>query len=197
MLPTDELILVNYGSTDGLVGWLSTQVFNKDVKLVTYNGNTDRFHLTKAKNIAHFHANREILCNLDVDNWIYDGFSDWLFGNVNESTIVRGELTSAGARGRVAMFTSTFRLLGGYNENFYGWGYDVTDLMIRATDANIATKFIPSNWLSHITHGDDLRELADAKSLSASCNANIKISTDGKFSGIQLKYNSSIRSLSK
>lgn len=188
MSTTDELIIVDYGSTDGMLDWLSNQSISRDVKLVTYNGNTDCFHLTRAKNIAHAHANRKILCNLDVDNWICNGFSDWLYENVNETSTLRGGLRSGGARGRVAMFTSTFHSIGGYNEEFLEWGYDVTDLMIRAEAAKISSSFIPDKWLPYIEHGDDLRAIDKNSTLAVSCNTNIKLSVGGIFSGIRLKY---------
>lgn len=195
MSTTDELVIVDYGSTDGMVDWLSDQPIARDVKLVTYQGNAQHFHLTKAKNIAHLYATREIVCNLDADNWICGGFSDWICATVTRTSVARGGLRSAGARGRVAMFASTFYSLGGYNEEFLYWGYDVTDLMVRASAANISVSFIPGNWLSHLSHGDDSRSIDKNGTLSTGCNDNIKLANAGKFSGIKLNYDVNIRSL--
>jgi len=197
MSTTDELVIVDYGSTDGLTDWLPTQTIFRNVKLVTYNGNTEHFHLTKAKNIAHVYATNKILCNLDVDNWIRNGFSAWLLKNITEISVARGGLMSRGARGRVAMFASTFHSIGGYNEEFLDWGYDVTDLMKRAELAKLDSSIIPNEWLSHIDHGDDMRSISKNSTLALGCNKNITMAEAGKFSGVKLHYDVTVQTLSQ
>ena len=132
-----EMVLVNYNSQDGLDSWI--RQFQSAIEAGTlqyvHERSDPHFHMSKAKNLAHFAATGDYVVNLDADNFIGDTIKTWRrFWQDNPDTIIHGFCGkgSDGTGGRVGMAKHHFLALGGYDEDMLPMGYDDWDLIHRA-----------------------------------------------------------------
>jgi hypothetical protein len=61
--------------------------------------------------------------------------------------------------------------IGGYCEAFVGWGWEDLDLLTRGHMLDLRVS--SAGTVTHLSHGDDVRDLLDGQSRAASRNANI------------------------
>jgi hypothetical protein len=154
-----EIIILNYNSKDGLDNWMLKHYYNEVhgglikyywTKVPTY------FHMSHAKNMAHRIATGDVLCNVDADNYIGDGFCEYVN---KEFTKNRNIILYAGTFGKIAMARENFMRLGGYDEQFIGWGYEDADMRRRAARLGLAqvNNFDNAKFKKRIDHSDALR----------------------------------------
>ncbi len=118
-----ELILVDFGSTDGLDEWVRAE-FAEDIKakrLVCFRTPTPtRFHASKSKNLPHHLGSGDNPLNCDRDNFVTEGDLDRIaevFEKEPESIVQNftGDFLD-GTYGRLALTRKNFDRLGGYDE---------------------------------------------------------------------------------
>lgn len=160
-----EFVLLDYNSPDGLSPWIK-QTFSRELasgklKLVRTE-KPKYFSMAHAKNAAHRHGLGQILVNLDADNFataeyladvrrvMAEGADVHAFHNQDQGAW-------GGGCGRVAIRWDWFYRLGGYDEQFEGWGGDDVDLVVRAEHLGARVHYAPSRLLKLIRHGDALR----------------------------------------
>lgn len=140
-----EFILLDYGSTDGLVDFFFSLPDRSKIRLFRYE--TDGpFHCAHAKNLSHCRGSGRVLCNLDIDNYLLPESYDELCG-LRDGTVLHGadpvrirrtmksgpaKIMSNGSYGRISMTKNTFMNLRGYDEKMRRMGYQDTDLIRRA-----------------------------------------------------------------
>lgn len=123
-----EIVLVDYGSSDGLSEWIWKN-FTNDInskKLIFFEvKNEVRWNIARAKNLAHRLASGSYLFNLDADNFITRedileiqkvadlGFHCWQFSEGNRDD---------GSFGRIGLPAQLFKMIGGYDESFLPMG---------------------------------------------------------------------------
>lgn len=163
MTPTDELIIMDYGSASpDVVRARVKEVAAGDRRVFLYRYETRYWRVAHAKNITHRMGINHILCNLDADNWITEGFSEYLRENVNDDLIVAARPRidrRSGSDGRIALTDSLFNRIGGYDERMEVWGCDATDLKCRACRTGAATKFVQIE--EFLDHDDGLRNVTE------------------------------------
>lgn len=161
----DEIVLLDYASTDGLAGWvmrecedmLRSGLFN----FYKLSGNRP-FHASHAKNVAHRLGKGNVLCNLDADNTLTLTYVAWLrriFGQGSAITVPTDH-DYGGGFGRIALTREDFHALGGYDEALQGWGYEDNDLLLRAGKQGIRGVPIPRGVVQFKRHEDSERVLA-------------------------------------
>ncbi|MFN0125152.1 MAG: glycosyltransferase [Verrucomicrobiales bacterium] len=131
-----EFVIANYGSRDDLDEWIRS-TFREELRAgrIRYvrNRRPRYFHQSKAKNLAHRSAQGDIVCNLDADNIAGRGLTDHLrdvFSREPDSLVhFTGNYS---AHGRIALLRHHFDELGGYDENFSGWGLEDYEFVHRA-----------------------------------------------------------------
>lgn len=131
--------------------------FDCEFIYVDYGEYSNRWEVSKAKNIAHNKAAGDILVNVDADNYLsveyVNGVLDLFDKDMN--IIVYGEKENTG--GRIAISKDNFIKLGGYDERFKDWGYDDIDFIYRA--ANLGLRRFTVGGISAIPHSDELRNM--------------------------------------
>jgi len=140
----EELILVNYGSTDNLTRYIESSYAcrkSMDKNKFKYIDVLDvsKYHCSKAKNIAHRFASGKFLINLDADNTNHLINKRILnTNNVNEALIHLWSNTNKdGTYGKICIPKNIFYKLGGYDESFLPTAYQDDDIMKRAKAMNI------------------------------------------------------------
>ena len=127
------------------------------------------FHMSKAKNLAHFAATGEFVVNLDGDNFIGDTIARYRsFWRNNPDLVIHGHCrgprsgssSSSGTYGRIGMAKRHFLALGGYDEEMLSGAGDDWDLLRRAkasglrfiTLAQLGISAIPNDKAEHIRY---------------------------------------------
>lgn len=172
--PNVEFVVLDYGSEDGLGDWIKEN-FQEEIatgRLIYARTESPYFKMAHAKNMAHRLANGDVLCNLDADNFIGEGYSRWLQEVFTQNmdvvtnhgaliTRVKGALIGESlkdTRGRIAVSRDNFNLIAGYNEYYSFYRGGDNDFTQRAKEAGLQLVNAPCELLgSVISHGHDNR----------------------------------------
>jgi hypothetical protein len=164
LLPGDEVVLLDFDSGDGLAEWvrdsLGAELKSGRVRFVQLIESPTPWHPTRAKNIAHRTARNAILCNLDADNWVVPGYSEWLretFGDIEPRITFMSARSHGGGFGRIALLRQSFLRLGGYDERIRSWGWDDNDLLQRGVAAGLTLIETPDRFIAFRPHADSTR----------------------------------------
>lgn len=164
--PEAEFILLDYGGKDGLERWVTENlgVHLSSGRLKFYRTDDPRYWVAAhAKNIAHKAADGDILCNLDADVRIPNGFCEFIKRSFSGKRIVMAFGSedmegNNGCAGFVAARREDFYSVNGYDENInLGWGYDDMNYQFRVRMHNGLELFTPPPILSCIPHANEIR----------------------------------------
>jgi glycosyltransferase involved in cell wall biosynthesis len=129
------------------------------------------WQMSHAKNMAHRMATGDVVVNMDADNFMENGFAEWLnkvFNKNPHRVVIAGmkdSLTAAyihkkplkDIRGRLAVLKSDFDRLHGYNEKFVAWGGDDDDLLTRSTLTGAQWVSLPAKLFADVLPHDNKR----------------------------------------
>lgn len=138
----EELVLVDYGSADGLGRYIESspacQNAMESGRLVYARTEAKHYHCPKAKNLAHRLGRGDLLVNLDADN-SNEGMRRIIsrrYARVEDLVLQMDEGERGdplrGTFGRICIPRYWFYRLGGYDESFEPIGHQDQDLIWRA-----------------------------------------------------------------
>lgn len=150
--PDVEFVVLDYNSIPDLADWIFSNpelapYLESGVLKYFRTEDPESFHMSHAKNMAHRLATGDVLCNLDSDNFLGQGFSRYLErvftaypdAIINPSVRVSKFFSpdERGFFGRLAIARKHFETLHGYDEHLHdpdsaNWGGEDTDFMYRA-----------------------------------------------------------------
>jgi len=151
-----NFVLLNYNSTDKMNEWVKKDLKKYiDNKILNYYHTTEPefFNMAHAKNIAHKLSDGMLVCNLDADCILEKGFIKQTLETHKQRALSFGKQELSG---RICISKEDFMKLGGYNEEFIGWGREDRDLRKRARQL-LQIKPIRIEFGSNIRHDDDKR----------------------------------------
>jgi len=157
--PNLEFVILNYNSKDGLEEWVKKNMMEhiESERLIYYKTSEPKyFDMSHAKNIVNKLSSGEIVNNLDADNYAFDNrginnkkipkmsWAHYLNKIANEfpkkAIFIKSNRVP---HGRIGFYKNEFvDVLGGYDENLEGYGYEDFDIVERA----IALNFIFCPW---------------------------------------------------
>ncbi|MDR2147307.1 MAG: glycosyltransferase family 2 protein [Tannerella sp.] len=146
-LPEDvEFVLLDYNSKDGLDEWIrqNMQTHIDTGILVYYKTLEPEYYFrSHSRNMAFRLANAGILCNLDADNFLGEGFASFTINEfaAHESVFYTSDESSHDTFGRICVKQNDFLLIKGYNESLQGYGYEDVDLFDRLIKNGLERKF--------------------------------------------------------
>ena len=161
-----EFVIVNYGSKDDLHKWVKENLqfwIKRGVVRYFRTQEPKFFSATHAKNIAHKNATGDILCNVDADNFVLEGFAEYLNEGLQERAVLLSPTTDAydeaGCCGKIAVRREDFYSVNGYNESWnIGWGWEDTDFQCRVRMQNDLNYYvIDKKWCKVIAHSNKVR----------------------------------------
>ena len=163
-LPEDvEFILLDYNSTDGLEEWVrqNMQSYIDTGILVYYKTiEPEHYHRSHSRNMSFRLSNAEILCNLDADNFLGEGFASFIINEFenNDNIFYTSNISFGDIVGRVAVRKEDFLKIKGYNEALQGYGCEDTDLIARLTQSGLTQKRFDNPAFYHcIQHSNEER----------------------------------------
>lgn len=193
--PKVEFVLINYNSQDGLDAYAE-----KHLKKYTETGilnyyRTDepqKFHASKAKNLAHALAKGEIVCNVDGDNFTGKDFAfyiNYLFNQDGKDMIYQFHKAPFwGTVGRLCFYKERFMKLGGYDESFLPIGHEDIDLLNRGRASGLEFKQVKlenfQRYLSNTTLEKAVNCTDEAESYYQLQSQNTKLSDENIKNGI-------------
>lgn len=149
-----EWVVVNYSSRDEMDEGLRAYGAFIDRGHLSYYHTTEFQHYSSphSKNLAHLLAGGAYVVNLDADTFLNaEGVARIL--QIFEE---RPDAVMRGLTGLVGIRKTHFLSLGGYDEEFIGWGFDDDDLVSRARQAGHL--YVEEESLVHrLEHGDEER----------------------------------------
>lgn len=134
-----EFILVNFASEDGLDEWVRDN-FREELRSgylkYYYTDKMGPWHMSVAKNTAHMLATKEVVVNLDCDNFTGPDGGRLVGKKMVRKGVERTVLhlwsgDGNGSHGRIALSKANFLKVGGYDESFEPFSYDDVDLYMR------------------------------------------------------------------
>lgn len=161
-----EFVLLDYNSKDGLGDWVKENLFKyiENEKLKFIQTKEPRYWVAAhAKNIAHKMASGDILCNVDADVSIPEGFCEYINKIfLKPKTIVAFDSLDKnknnGCAGIIAIKKEDFYSVNGYDENIcLGWGCDDMNFQFRTRMHNNLELITPPPICSCLNHSNELR----------------------------------------
>ncbi len=158
--PNIEICLVNYNSKDGLDAFIRenfSSYIEKGILRYVYTDEPETFHCSVAKNLSHYCASGDIVCNVDADNFTGKDFAfylNYLFNKHKEENIFHFKKHPFwGTAGRIALTKASFLDIGGYDEDFYPTGHQDFNLIERARKNGLKYHNIEiENFLKYISN---------------------------------------------
>ncbi len=163
-----EFVLLDYSSTDGLEEWVKanfpSQLASGYLKFHRLEGQ-EYFDRSHSRNRAFKHANGEILCNVDADNFTGKGFADYVLNAFRrEQNIFLTADTKMksyflrNAFGRFAVRATDYWAVGGMDEEMKGYGSEILDLHDRLKARGLQERIIGDlSFLNALSHSDEER----------------------------------------
>jgi hypothetical protein len=161
-----EFLILNYASKDGMHGWATKNLkpwIDKGFVKYLRTEKPEYFSATHAKNIAHKHATGDIICNLDADNFLVDGFIEYLLEIFQQDIVMvspsRDISDIDGSCGKIAIKKQHFYSVNGYDEDQnMGWGCDDTNFQFRVKmQNNLEYVYSPKKFSRVIRHSNEER----------------------------------------
>ena len=154
-----EFVLLNYNSSDDLETWCQSEMPEYiESGILKYFKTTDPayFHRGHSRNMAFRLASGKIICNLDADNFLGKGFTEYVLAvfNEKEKIFIRGGgANNVATYGRILFPSETLPKLTGYDEFMEGYGAEDDDFTYRLETAGYSPVYFRqmefSNVLDH------------------------------------------------
>ena len=200
-----EFVVLDYSSPDDLADWITTDPILKPyheagiLKFAQCVGQ-DYFRHSHAKNMAHAVATGDVVCNVDADNFVGVGFTDYLqnlFQRRPNAIVASNRLDNRlyaemhkGCMGRIALSRENFQMLGGYDESdrFRGWSGEDSDLVIRGVKNLLRPVLIRDRKFLQVMQHSDLDRIKLTRFIDAEAEIARVASLDGSTMRPILRY---------
>ncbi len=155
--PNAEVIVVDYGCTQGTRDWIKANY--PQVKVVEVDDDSG-WCLARARNLGAAEAKSDWLLFIDADVLLQGNLSAWVFENAKPDHFYRaGPLKSYSEMGTILCTKANYSAVGGYDEAYVGWAAEDGDFFAKLKDANFIASEYPSTLIKAIEHGDEERQL--------------------------------------
>ncbi len=161
-----EFLLLNYNSKDNLDDWVNSEMKEYlDSGILKYYKTVKPkyFLMSHSKNVIAKKANGDIICNVDADNFIGDGFAFHINkafqNNPNIVLVVDKEKGSKDCFGRICIWRDDFLKIKGYDESMKGYGFEDFDLRNRLSFLGRKEVFIRNKRFLNALEHDDFSRL--------------------------------------
>jgi len=163
--PNLEITLLDYNSTDGLDQWIKSEMMDyiKSGLLTYYKTEEPKYWCPiHSRNVAMKLGSGEIINMLDANKFTTEGFAthiNSIANQIDRPAVFARAMGRKNVRsyfrlfGRIGFFKEDFMSLGGYNEEFSGYGWQDRDLLYRAMKLDFTLGwYVEHLWRHPSTH---------------------------------------------
>jgi len=174
-----EFVIVDYDDPDRCGDWAESLDCEK-IRVVRAQ-NKPLFHLSHARNVGCRKAKGQLIIVADADCLIQPHLFDVVFGMLDwgyvavQNPVEHGDKSCG--RGCYGIHKRTWQRLRGYDENFYGYGYEESDLWQRAQQHGDVAPF-PRGLCYTIPHTEAARVKHYPAWVAGDCKADRKYKFD-------------------
>jgi len=148
-------VLVDYACPDNCAHWCS--VIRESKTSVLELNTTAEFNLPRAFNMGAQLITTPYIGFIDCDVLVYPEFAEQVNREVSPKHFVCSAVPGPGMSGFVVCPREAFKLVGGYDEEVSGYGYDDVAFKFKLQAFGLEPRYVTSNTMSHIEHSDELR----------------------------------------
>jgi glycosyltransferase involved in cell wall biosynthesis len=157
-----DFVILDYNSTDGLEAWAAQHLNSLQVNVKYYKTEEPLvYNRSHSRNMVMRLAEGEILVNLDADNYIGEGFIDYIldaFSDGKNIFMAPNESAPSDVLGKMCFRKRDFELIGGYDEQLKLYGFEDIDLRNRLEMFGlIKQEFVLPEFCHAITHPEKER----------------------------------------
>lgn len=158
-----EFVLLDYNSTDGLEEWVKELQYYIDTGILVYYRTEEplNYHRTHSRNMAFRLSTGDIVCNLDADNFLGEGFASYIldiFNQGDETFFCTPQYSERDVIGRICVRRKHFFTVNGYDETLSGYGLEDIDLYNRLEKVGLQQRLLPiGKYYSAIHHSHEER----------------------------------------
>lgn len=160
-----EFLVLDYNSNDGLEEWIINEMgHHLDSGMLVYlKTETPRYFLrSHSKNCAGKNASGAIVCNVDADNYIGQGFAEYINQQfTKDANIYLAVQRNSGRKdcyGRICTWKKDFLAITGYDESMTDYGFEDFDLLNRLNMLGRKPQYINyQKYLKVLKHEDTKR----------------------------------------
>ncbi len=149
-----RVIVVDYDCPENSGEWVQR---NFPQVQVIHVRNRPEFFRSEAKNVGGFAVQTDWICFLDADIVLSEDFADSVQEHLLPKTLLRNAEIAEGVGGTFICPTDVFRLCGGHDPVFLGWGEEDDDLLDALRFYGCEQLFFPARFVRHLEHTDDRR----------------------------------------
>lgn len=188
--PNCEFVLLNYNCPDPRTDEWAKTVLKPyiDAGKVNYYyyPEVEFFSQSHSRNLLFRLAQGEIVCNVDADNFIGEGFIDYTAAALHNGNTVLVGPSASGATGRICVKKEHWEKVGGYDEHFKGWGAEDRDFTNRLAMIGLKKKHIRllDRFCQAIPHDNELRHQHTEEKKHVSWDRNKKLARENIEKGI-------------
>jgi len=158
-----EFVLLDYNSSDNMEEWVKNEMkaYIHTGVLVYYKTLTpEYYHRSHSRNMVFRLANSKLLCNLDADNFLGEGFALEMIRefSIRDDIFYTSDCSSQDIFGRVIVCYNDFHSICGYNESLKGYGHEDVDLFSRLAKKGLTHLFFHNqDYYNVIRHSKEER----------------------------------------
>ncbi|MBP6620613.1 MAG: glycosyltransferase family 2 protein [Leadbetterella sp.] len=154
-----EMVILDYNSTDGLDKWIENNRSRLPKNIKYFKTTTsEHYKRSHSRNMAMRLASGDIICNLDADNFIGEGFIDYISKvfSENQNVFVSPEENSkSDVLGKLCFTKNVFFEVGGYDEKIEYYGFEDLELKARLIEKGLKTiEYNNPNFQRAIEHSE-------------------------------------------
>ena len=158
-----EFVLLDYHSSDGLPEWTRThwgQYLESGVLKYYLTEEPQHYLRSHSRNMAFRLAEGDILCNLDADNFLGEGFAKEMLDvfTREKNIFCISSLYRRDVFGRVSVAKNDFLSVRGYNEALVGYGMEDAEFFYRLLKSGLQQRrFTNPEFYKAVKHSDEKR----------------------------------------
>lgn len=158
-----EFVVLDYNSHDGLEEWMSQCMMKYiEMGILVYYKTTEPTHYLRShsRNMVFRLAEGKIVCNLDADNYLGEGFAEFMLKEFQDKKNIFYISTfhKRDVFGRICLNKKDFVAVKGYNEALVGYGLEDAELFDRLLNKRLEQQiFFQKEFYGAVTHSDEDR----------------------------------------
>lgn len=161
-----EFVVLDYNSKDGLEEWIMAEMsqYMAAGQLIYIKTRVPEYFLrSHSKNVAAKSATGDIICNVDADNYIGEGFADYINQVFMEHkdiylTVPRN-MGKKDCYGRICTLRDDFMAITGYDEGMTDYGFEDFDLLNRLELFGRKARYFSNGQFLQVLNHDDVTRI--------------------------------------